>query len=177
MVPDFALADHWPWITAAVAVLGDLALFLLARGPVALRPPRIGVLLLLADGARGVFDSCLGWPLHGVGEGVVAGTVLIGAIGLMSLSRTLVLKATQDGLKEQLETACDGLFLKWEEGPPGKYRLTAKGEDATVDTWPLSRSVQLVRLPRAKSAHRKSCCWCSGCRNSTRDPCRGSASP
>jgi hypothetical protein len=134
------------WGGAAVLVGGYVALFLLARRPVSLQLRRLGwlflavlvlcLVLLLCSPAPGPFDLAL------------AGVALVGGVALWSAGRVWVLRAEAAVLREQIQTACRGLFLELAESKPGLFLLTAK-----ANTWPLrviglGRRLQLVVVPR-----------------------------
>jgi hypothetical protein len=132
---------------AAVAPGGYLLLFVLARRPVALRPARLGGLLAGLAGLRLVLAAA-GVPLQGSPE--VIGTAVLGgaAMALALARRAWLVRATGQELREQIRTACRGLFLGVQETPVGRLQLVALGKP-TIGLWRLAARVQLMVLCRA----------------------------
>src|SRR5947209_6267509 len=98
------------WAVGALVVVGYLLLFVLARRPVSLRLARVGCLLAGLLGLRLVL-AVAGMTLEGTRE--VIGAVLLGvAAGALVLGwRVWLVRATGDEVREQIQTACRGLFL------------------------------------------------------------------
>jgi hypothetical protein len=135
------------WAAGAVAAGGYLLLFVLARRPVALRPARVGGLLAGLVGLRLVL-AVAGVPLQGSPE--VIGTAVLGwaAVAPALAPRAWLVRATGEELREQIQTACRGLFLGLEEAQAGRLRLAAPG-NPTIGLWRLAARVQLMVLCRA----------------------------
>jgi hypothetical protein len=134
------------WGGTAVLVGGYVALFLLVRRPVSLRLRRLGWLFLAVFVLRLVL--LLSSPAPGRFDLALAAVALVGGVGLWSAGRVWLLRADAAGLREQIRTACRGLFLELAESKPGLFLLTAK-----ANTWPLrvmglGRRLQLVVVPR-----------------------------
>jgi hypothetical protein len=119
------------WVAGAVVVAGYLLLFMLARRPVTLRLGRLGWLLAALVVLRLVL-AWAGLPLEGWPEWIA--TVLLGltAIALVPARRVWLVRSSPEALREQIQTACRGLFLGMEENPPGRLQLSAQGKPALL---------------------------------------------
>jgi hypothetical protein len=89
-----------------------------------------------------------GYPLASVLDQVLTGFALCAAIGLGLVARAWLVRAESATLREQIETACRGLFLQCTEAGAGDFRLTAKTGVWHLRTFALSHRMQLVLLPR-----------------------------
>jgi hypothetical protein len=137
------------WGAAAGLAVLYVLLFLLARRPVSLRPPRLGWPALAVFVVRiGLIP--LGCPVTSLLDGVLLAAAGLAGVGLTPAQRLWLLRAEAPGLREQIETACRGLFLQFAEAAPGRFTLTAKAGTWHLRTLPLSRRVQLIVLPRAE---------------------------
>jgi hypothetical protein len=114
------------WLAGAVVVAGYLLLFVLARRPVTLRLARLGWLLAFLVGLRLVL-SLSGLPLEGWPERIATALLSLSATALMS-RRVWLVRSSPEALREQIQTACRGLFLGVEENPPGRLQLSAQGK-------------------------------------------------
>jgi hypothetical protein len=135
------------WLAGAGAVGGYVLLFALARRPVTLRLPRLGGLLATIVILR-LLLIVLGLPLEDELE--LAVTVLAGvvAVALLLARGVWLLRTTAEELREQIQTACRGLFLDVKELRPGHLELAAPGAPA-LRLWKLARRVQLLVYCRA----------------------------
>jgi hypothetical protein len=133
------------WWAAAVDLTAYITLFLLTRRAAALRLGRLGWLALAVAGLRLVLGlvhppaTPLDWGLFG--------TALVSGLALRLGARLWLVRAEAETLRQQIQTACRGLFLGYTEDVPGHFLLTAK-----AGTWPLrimriSQRLQLVRVP------------------------------
>jgi hypothetical protein len=125
---------------------GYVLLFVLARRPVTLRLARFGWLLASLVVLRLIL-AVAGVPFQGLLESI--GTVLVGlvAAALLLAWRVWLVRATAEELREQIQTACRGLFLGLQEAPVGRLQLAARGEPA-LHLRRLAPRVQLLRLCR-----------------------------
>jgi hypothetical protein len=114
------------WAVGTVVVGGYVLLFVLARRPVTLRLARIGCLLTTILGLRLVL-AVTGVTFQGTLE--VIGTLLLGvaAVALILGWRVWLVRATADELREQIQTACRGLFLGVQE-VQGRLQLATPGK-------------------------------------------------
>jgi hypothetical protein len=133
------------WAVGGVLAGGYLLLFMLARRPAALRLARLGCLLTALVALRLVL-AVGGATLQAPAE--VAATVLLGAAaGALLLGRRVwLVRATAGEFREQILTACRGLFLGVHEGE-GRYRLAATDGPA-LRLWTLAARLQLLVLCR-----------------------------
>src|SRR5262245_39366350 len=116
------------WAIGAALVVGYVLLFLLARRPVTLRLHRLGWLLLGVAGLRLVL-AVAGAPFGRPLEDFATLALLAAALVLVLTARRVwLVRATPEGLREQIQAACRGLFLGVTEEPPGRLKLTAPGE-------------------------------------------------
>jgi hypothetical protein len=134
------------WLTAAVLAVTYLLLFLGAGRPVALRPGRLALLVGSVVVARLV--------LLVLGMVLVDGfdIVLLVATGGLALllwggRRFWLCRIERDVLREQIETACRGLFLPCTESAPGCFLLTAKTGSYRLWVKKCCRCVQLLVQP------------------------------
>jgi hypothetical protein len=136
------------WVSAAGVLGGYVTLFLLARRPVTLRLGRLEWFFLAVLGARlGII--LLGYPLETAADMVLFGATLLAAVGCRMGSRVWLVRAKADTLREQLETACRGLFLGCAEPHPGHFAFTAKGGTWHLRMVRLGQRLLVVVLPRA----------------------------
>jgi hypothetical protein len=139
--------DYLWWGTAATGAL-ITGLFLAARRPVALRLGRLSWLIGLAVVGRLVLIAT-GHPLTEGWDWMLTGAALLAAIGLRLAASVWLVRAEAGDLRRQIEEACRRLFLACEEPQPGRFRLTAHSETQELRLAPVSRRLQLVRLPRS----------------------------
>jgi hypothetical protein len=137
------LAGFWWGVAGILAVY--ITLFLLSRRPAALRLGRLGWLALTVVGLRLVLG--LVYPPAAPLDWALSGTVLASGLALRLGARVWLVREEAATLRQQIETACRGLFLGCTEAQPGHLLLTAK-----AGTWPLrivriSPRLQLVRVP------------------------------
>jgi hypothetical protein len=150
--PEGALLFAGFWGTAAGVVAIYVALFLLARREVTLRPRRLGWFAVIILGIR-VAIMMFGDPLDkpvdiGLVDTVLTGFVVAGAAGLLPCGRVWLFKTEFQTLRNQLQTACSGLFLACAEPLPGHFQFTAKAGTWRLRIIGISKRVQLVVLPR-----------------------------
>ena len=93
-------------------------------------------------------------PVQAGRDASLAVTALVGAASLAFGARIWLVRTTGEELREQITTACRGLFLEWEESLPGRFVFSAKGETRQLRTRELGDRMQLVVLPRL-AGHRK----------------------
>jgi hypothetical protein len=140
----FALAGLW-W-GAAVVWAVYFALFLLAHRPVTLRLLRLGGLALVVAGLRLLLIPCGDSLANPLDIGLTVLTVL-GGVVLWCCGRVWLARAEATMLREQIHTACRGLFLEYSEPRTGHLLLAARGGTWRLRLVGLSPRVQLVVLP------------------------------
>jgi hypothetical protein len=134
------------WWAAAALVAAYVALFVLARRPVSLRPARVAAPLLAALALRLLLLAC-GWALEGALDvGATAASAALAA-ALLLFRRVWLLRARAADLAEQVRDACRGLFLKYEEPQPGRFVLTARGGSRSLRVRALGGRLLAVALP------------------------------
>jgi hypothetical protein len=139
------LAVFWWVATGVLAVY--LALFLLARRPVALRLGRLEWFALTVIVFR-LGMVLMGYPLEALADMTWFGITLLAAVALRFGSRAWLVRAEAGTLREQIETACRGLFLECAEPAPGEFVFTHKGNRWRLCVRGFGKQTQLVILPR-----------------------------
>jgi hypothetical protein len=134
------------WVAGAIGVV-YVALFFLARRPVALRLGRLGGTLAAVLGLR-LTLAVTGYPLRSGMDTRLVGIALVAAVCFRSGRRAWLLQASEEDLRRQIVNTCRGLFLECQEDPPGRFLLTAREH-----VWPLrirgvSDRIQLLILPQ-----------------------------
>jgi hypothetical protein len=114
------------WWTGAATLGGYVLLFALARRPVSLRPRRVGALLAATTVLRLALVP-FGSPLEVPGELVLLAAAGALTVPLLLMPHFWLVRATGAELRQQIRTACRGLFLGVEEKTPGRLILTARG--------------------------------------------------
>jgi hypothetical protein len=134
------------WAVGAVAVGGYVLLFVLARRPVTFRLARLGWLLSSLVGLRLVLAGT-GVPPQELGE--LIGMVLLGvvAVALVLARRVWLVRSSAEELREQIQTACRGLFLSVQAAQAGRLQLMVQGQP-TLLLRRLAPRVQLLVLCR-----------------------------
>jgi hypothetical protein len=113
------------WATAALLVLVYVGLFLLARQPVSLRPFRLAILLGFFVLLRLVL-LWAEWPSRPEWCLILLMVVLCGCF--LGLHSYWLMRITNEEMRQQVQTACRGLFLTLEEPHPGCLVLRARTE-------------------------------------------------
>jgi hypothetical protein len=133
------------WAIGAFVVGGYVLLFVLARRPVTLRLVRVGCLLTTLAGLRLVL-AVAGGTFQGTPD--VMGTVLLGVAAVVFIlgGRVWLVRSTAGELREQIQTACRGLFLGVKE-VQGGLQLATQGNPG-IRLWKLAAHVQLMVLYR-----------------------------
>jgi hypothetical protein len=132
---------------AAGAVYGTL--FLCARRAVALRAGRLaaaGLCLLLL---RLIF-VVVGYPLDGWLDAALVVAILPSSFVCLRYRRVWLMRVSLEELREQIASACRGLFLSFEEPSQGQFLFTAQGSTDEIRVLSLTSHIQLVRLPRCR---------------------------
>lgn len=138
---------HFLWWVAAAGGAVYALLFILARRPVALRVGRLGWLLLAVFVVR-LGLLLMGYPLATWPDASLAGTAMLGAICCRLGTRIWLVRGGADDLRQQIETACRGLFLVCQEPQQGRFLLTAKGRTRRLQVLRIGRRLQFVVVPR-----------------------------
>ena len=136
----------WFWLIATGTSTVYVLLFLCARRPVSLRLRRLGSFLLVVLVLRlGII--LLGYPLTRQLDTAQTGCAFVGAWGLM-LPRVWLVRAEAETLRQQILTACAGLFLEFTEPLPSRLSLISKDRSWPLRLINLGRDLQLIVLPR-----------------------------
>jgi hypothetical protein len=139
------VAGFWGSATGVLAVY--VGLFIVTRRDVTLRPRRLGWLAVIVLGIR-LALLLFGEPLETPIDVGLMGIAVAGATGLLPCARVWLFRAQAETLRQQLQTACAGLFLGLDEPMPGRFQFTAKAGTWRLRMVELSKRVQLVVLPR-----------------------------
>lgn len=135
------------WCAAAGLGAAYVGLFLAARRPVSLRLSRLGGMAAVVILTRATLHAA-GWPLEFGREGIPGVVFLLAVAGGWLAGRVWLLRSPADEFRQQLETACRGLFLKLEEARPGQVSLTASGRTASLGLRQLTANLQVLVLPQ-----------------------------
>jgi hypothetical protein len=133
------------WVATAAGLAGYAVLFLLARGPVAIRPLRVWAALLVMLAVRLAL-----WPLGdppAEWEGALAGVILFGGIGVYLQRRCWLVRVAGDEFREQIQTGCRGLFITVEEPRPGRFRLSAREGELMLELRRVVGRIHLLQVP------------------------------
>ena len=114
------------WTVAAIAVAHGLR-FALSRGPLAVRARRLGYLAGCAFLLR-VLPLLWGDTLQSRTDTTLTLAAPVIAVLLFAAGRVWFVRIPMSELRDQIETACGGLFLQCEETSPGRFVLTTKGK-------------------------------------------------
>jgi hypothetical protein len=142
---DLLLAVFWGIAIGLVTFY--IALFLITRREVTLRPQRLGFLAVIVLIIRLVI-MVFGFPIETPVDIVLTGIVVAGAVGLLLCGRTWLFRTDSQTLRKNLQGACTGLFLNCAEPQPGRFQFTAKAETWRLHMIGITHGVQLVVLPR-----------------------------
>jgi hypothetical protein len=77
----------------------------------------------------------------------LAGVVMLFAVSRPWIVRVSLIRVTVDDFREQIGTACRGLFLRCEEEQHGRFLFTAGGSTFNLRMYSIGRRLQLVVLP------------------------------
>jgi hypothetical protein len=145
-------SDVLYWI-AIGAIVAYLSLFLFTTRPVSLRCGRLGWILLAFPAARGVMLLTGSTPQLW-SEASWAMVVIVIVLTRKWSTRVWIVRTTATDVRERIETACRGLFLKIEEPADGRYRLTVGEQSVDLRLMTIGKRFQCVLLPSA-GAHGK----------------------
>lgn len=134
------------WLAATAVGFVYIMPFLLARRPVAIRAQRLAVMGLIVLVLRLVWIAA-GFKLKGLLDVTLLVATLLGTVGLVLWRHAWITRSGLDEFREQVESACRGLFLVFEEPVRGHFLLTDKGNTHTLQALSLTSRMQVVLLP------------------------------
>jgi hypothetical protein len=137
----------WFWLIAAGTTAAYVFLFLCSRRQVSLRLRRMGCWLLVLLGSR-LGIVLLGYPLTTQLDIGLTACAFVGAWGFL-MPRIWLIRAETQTLRQEIQTACAGLFLEFTEPLPGHWLLISKARSWPLRLINLGRNLQLIVLPRA----------------------------
>ena len=147
--------NSWLWwgVFAASAVYG--AVFILAKRPVAIRSGRLGWMLLTVFSAR-CFLLFVGYAIETRLDAILTGATLLSAACFRMNEKVWLIRVSADELRQELQTACRGLFLECEEKRHGRFLLQTKKNAWPMRFFTLTKRLQLIFLPHSRTQGRVS---------------------
>lgn len=132
---------------AAVIAASEILFFIFSQRPIAVRLTRVGVFGLFFGLLRLLLwvigYSWLGWWDYG---STVA--LLLLAVASFPARRIWLVRSLHEQFLEQVQAACRGLFIRYQQINPGQATLSTKSDTFQLYAIQLFSRFQLVVLPR-----------------------------
>ncbi len=135
------------WSVAAIFAAGEILLLAFSRRPIAVRAWRVGAVAFLFGTLR-LLLLAVGYSWQGWWDATLLVTFFVLAAVLLPARRIWLLRVQREYLREQIETACRGLFIEYQQAPTGHLNLKTKGVTHRLRLIPLFGTFFVAVLPR-----------------------------